>query len=175
MTKTTVEAHMTVSPVVIGSERTLADAHRVMRERVLAMKEIWTKDPASFDGQFVRFAPMWAHPKPVQRPHPPILLGGESEHTLRRVVEFGDGWFPRGRNATDAAPIVTGLERLGALAHQAGREPKTITTSVFGARPDAALLDRYREAGVARAVFRLPPEGREQILPLLDRYATLIR
>ena len=149
--------------------------YRVMRERVLAMKEIWTKDPASFDGQFVRFAPMWAHPKPVQRPHPPILLGGESEHTLRRVVEFGDGWFPRGRNATDAAPIVTGLERLGALAHQAGREPKTITTSVFGARPDAAVLARYREAGVARAVFRLPPEGREQILPLLDRYATLIR
>jgi probable F420-dependent oxidoreductase len=70
---------------------------RVMRERVLAMKEIWTKDEAAFHGEFVNFDPIWCYPKPAQKPHPPVLLAGESAHTLRRVVEFGDGWFPRGR------------------------------------------------------------------------------
>jgi probable F420-dependent oxidoreductase len=149
--------------------------YRVMRERVLAMKEIWTKETAAFHGEFVRFDPIWSYPKPVQRPHPPVLLGGESEHTLRRIVEFCDGWFPRGRNSADGAPVVAGVERLSALAHEAGRDPRTISTSVFGARPEAAVLDRYREAGVTRACFRLPPEGRDQILPLLDQYAKLIR
>ncbi|PYM59670.1 MAG: LLM class F420-dependent oxidoreductase [Candidatus Rokuibacteriota bacterium] len=148
---------------------------QVMRERVLAMKAIWTRETADFHGRFVNFDPIWAYPKPVQKPHPPVLLGGESEHTLRRVVEFCDGWFPRGRNAADAGPVLAGLDRLGVLARQAGRDPKTISTSVFGARPDAPVLDGYRAAGVTRAVFRLPPEGRDRILPLLDQYAKLIR
>jgi probable F420-dependent oxidoreductase len=147
---------------------------QVMRERVLAMKAIWTRETADFHGRFVNFDPIWSYPKPVQKPHPPVLLGGESEHTLRRVVEFCDGWFPRGRNAADAGPVLAGLDRLGVLARQAGRDPKTISTSVFGARPDAPVLDGYRAAGVTRAVFRLPPEGRDRILPLLDQYAKLI-
>jgi probable F420-dependent oxidoreductase len=147
---------------------------QVMRERVLAMKAIWTGETADFHGRFVNFDPIWSYPKPVQKPHPPVLLGGESEHTLRRVVEFCDGWFPRGRNAADAGPVLAGLDRLGVLARQAGRDPKTISTSVFGARPDAPVLDGYRAAGVTRAVFRLPPEGRDRILPLLDQYAKLI-
>ena len=90
------------------------------------------------------------------------------------MVEFCDGWFPRGRNAADAGPILAGLDRLRVLATEAGRDPKAISTSVFGARPDASVLDRYRAAGVTRAVFRLPPEGRDRILPLLDQYAKLI-
>jgi alkanesulfonate monooxygenase SsuD/methylene tetrahydromethanopterin reductase-like flavin-dependent oxidoreductase (luciferase family) len=138
------------------------------------MKAIWTRETADFHGRFVNFDPIWSYPKPVQKPHPPVLLGGESEHTLRRVVEFCDGWFPRGRNAADAGPVLAGLDRLGVLARQAGRDPKTISTSVFGARPDAPVLDGYRAAGVTRAVFRLPPEGRDRILPLLDQYAKLI-
>src|SRR6058998_3816682 len=103
---------------------------RLLRERILAMKEIWTRDEAQYHGEFVNFDPIWAYPKPVQKPHPPVLLGGESEHTLRRVVEFCDGWFPRGRNAADAGPVLAGLDRLGVLARQAGRDPKTISTSV---------------------------------------------
>ena len=148
---------------------------RVMRERVLAMKELWTKDEPEFHGEFVSFERVWAYPKPAQKPHPPVLLGGESEHTLRRVVEFCDGWFPRGRGSADAGPVLGALRQLGALAARAGRDVRTISTTVFGARPDADVLARYREAGVTRALLRLPSEGRERILPLLDQYATLIR
>src|ERR687895_533130 len=72
---------------------------RKLREQILALKEIWTKDAAAFHGEFVRFDPIWSWPKPVQKPHPPVLLGGETVHTLRRVVEIGDGWFPRARSA----------------------------------------------------------------------------
>ncbi|HEV8306121.1 MAG TPA: LLM class F420-dependent oxidoreductase [Methylomirabilota bacterium] len=146
---------------------------RLMRERVLAMKAIWTQDEAAFHGEFVNFDPIWLYPKPVQTPHPPVLLAGESGHTLRRVVEFGDGWFPRGR-AGEAA-ILAGLDDLRARAARAGRDMKTISVSVFGAKPDAATLDRYAAAGVTRAILRLPSEGRDTILPLLDQYAKLIR
>ena len=121
----------------------------------------------------VDFDPIWSYPKPVQKPHPPILIGGESEHTLRRVVQFGDGWLPRGRGGE--GPVLAALAELRSLATQAGRDPQTISATVFGARPEAAVLGRYAAAGVTRAIPRLPSEGREAILPLLDRYATLIR
>jgi alkanesulfonate monooxygenase SsuD/methylene tetrahydromethanopterin reductase-like flavin-dependent oxidoreductase (luciferase family) len=146
---------------------------RVMRERVLAMKEIWTKDEAEFHGEFVRFDRIWSYPKPVQRPHPPVLLGGEGSHTLRRVVEFCDGWFPRGRAGVDA--ILKQTEDLRTLAAQAGRNPKSISISVFGGKTDASILDRYRGAGIDRVVLPLPSEGREKILPLLDQHAALLR
>lgn len=148
-----------------------ATRFRVLRERVLAMKEIWTKDEASFHGEFVRFEPIWSYPKPVQKPHPPVLLGGEGPHTLRRVVEFCDGWFPRGRVGPDR--ILAELQELRARAATAGRDPRTISVSVFGGRTDPDTVARYREAGVDRLVVPLPSEGREQILPLLDRHARL--
>ena len=141
-------------------------------EQVLAMKQIWTKEAAEFRGKYVSFDPIWMWPKPVQKPHPPVLLGGESGHTLQRVVDFCDGWFPRGR-AGDA--IFTGLADLKARAARAGRDMKTISVSVFGAKPEHTALDRLREAGVTRAILRLPPEPRDRVLPLLDQYAKLIR
>ena len=147
---------------------------RVMRERVLAMKEIWTKDEAEFHGEFVRFDRIWSYPKPVQQPHPPVLLGGEGSHTLRRVVEFCDGWFPRGRAGVDAILTQT-RGPSDALAAQAGRDPKTISVSVFGGKTDPSTLDRYRAAGIDRVVLPLPSEGREQVLPLLDQHAALLR
>ena len=145
---------------------------RLLRERVLAMKEIWTKDAAEFHGEFVNFDPIWAWPKPVQKPHPPVLLGGESGHTLQRVVDFCDGWFPRGRAA---ATILPGLTDLKARAARAGRDMKTISVSVFGAKPDEATLRTYAEAGITRAILRLPSEPRDGVLALLDRYAKLSR
>ncbi|MBI2160695.1 MAG: LLM class F420-dependent oxidoreductase [Candidatus Rokubacteria bacterium] len=145
---------------------------RLLRERVLAMKEIWTKDAAAFHGEFVNFDPIWSWPKPVQKPHPPILLGGESGHTLERVVDFCDGWFPRGRAADKILP---GLADLKARAARAGRDMTTISVSVFGATADEAVLATYAEARITRAILRLPSEPREAILPLLDRYAKLIR
>ncbi len=143
-----------------------------LHEQVLAMKEIWTKDAAEFHGKFVNFDPLWAWPKPQQRPHPPILLGGESVHTLQRVVDICDGWFPRGRGPE---VIVPGIEELKRRAARAGRDFKTISISVFGAKADQATLDQYAKGGVTRAILRLPSEGRDTILPLLDQYAKLIR
>ena len=146
---------------------------RVLRERVLAMKEIWTKEEAAFHGEFVNFDPIWSHPKPVQKPHPPVLLGGESGHTLQRVVDFCDGWFPRGRAGDDT--IVRGLADLRARAARAGRDMKTLSVSVFGAKPDPAVLERYAAAGVTRVLYGLPSAGRDTVLPLLDQYARLVR
>jgi probable F420-dependent oxidoreductase len=146
---------------------------RLLRERVLAMKEIWTNEAAAFHGEFVRFDPVWSHPKPVQKPHPPVLLGGESGHTLQRVVDFCEGWFPRGRAGEDT--VLRGLADLRERAARAGRDMKTISVSVFGARPEPAALDRYRNAGVTRVIFGLPSAGRDTVLPLLDQYARLPR
>ncbi|MCI0547686.1 MAG: LLM class F420-dependent oxidoreductase [Candidatus Rokubacteria bacterium] len=142
-----------------------------LREQVLAMKEIWTADAPEFHGQFVNFDPIWSWPKPAQQPHPPVLLGGESGHTLQRVVDFCDGWFPRGR-----APevVLSGLEDLRARAARAGRDLATISISVFGARPDERTLEAYAAGGVTRAILRLPSEGSHVVLPLLDQYAKLI-
>ena len=143
-----------------------------LAEQIRAMKEIWTKEAASFHGEYVRFDPIWMHPKPVQKPHPPVLLGGESGHTLQRVVDCCDGWFPRGR-ASEV--ILAGLADLKARAARAGRDMRTISVSVFGAPVEPPVLDRFAEAGVTRAILRLPSEPRYAILPLLDRYAKLIR
>jgi probable F420-dependent oxidoreductase len=145
---------------------------RKLGEQVKAMKEIWTKDVAEFHGQFVNFDPIWSWPKPAQKPHPPVLLGGESGHTLQRVVDFCDGWYPRGRAADALFPA---YEDLKARAAKAGRDMKTISVSVFGAPTDAAALDRYAKAGFTRAILRLPPEGRDRVLPLLDQWTKLIR
>ncbi|HSE94165.1 MAG TPA: LLM class F420-dependent oxidoreductase [Methylomirabilota bacterium] len=141
-------------------------------EQVRAMKAIWTEETAEFHGEHVNFDPIWMYPKPVQKPHPPVLFGGETEHTLQRVVEIGDGWFPRARSAER---IFAGLEDLKTRAARAGRDMKTISVSVFGAPGDAATLDRYRQAGLTRAIIRLPSEPREKVLPLLDQHAKLLR
>jgi len=113
-----------------------------LEEQVRAMKEIWTKDAAEFHGRFVNFDPIWSWPKPAQKPHPPVLLGGESGHTLQRVVDFCDGWFPRARNHE---AIMSAFNDLKARAARAGRDMKSISVSVFGAvTADEAKLDAYR-------------------------------
>ena len=83
-----------------------------MREHVLAMKELWTKDEASFDGEFVKFDRVWSWPKPAQKPHPPVILGGETDHTLKRVIEYCDGWFPRPRGGVDVGKGVAHLHQM---------------------------------------------------------------
>ena len=142
----------------------------VMSERARAIKALWQDEEPSFHGRFVHFDKVWSYPKPMQRPHPPILIGGESVHTLRRVVAFGDGWFPRARRGFDAAAEAA---RLRAVADQGERDFSTLTISVFGAPAKAAVLDAYRAAGIHRAVLPLPSEGPERLLPLLDDYAAL--
>ena len=144
---------------------------KLLRERVLAMKAIWTEDEAAFHGEMVDFDPLWAYPKPVQKPHPPIILGGESDYTLARVIEFCDGWLPRARGAFDP---VEGMGRLRRAAEVAGRDMSTLSMTVFGAPPKATTLETYAEAGVTRALLALPSADRDTVLSLLDDYAPLL-
>lgn len=142
-----------------------------MREQVLAMKQIWTKEESEFHGAYVDFDPIWCWPKPVQKPHPPIHLGGTGPHTLRRVVSFCDGWMPIGRVPEALVKLVPDLSEHAA---KRGRDMSTIELSVWGAKPDQETVDRYAAAGFQRLIFRLPSEGAEQNLPRLDRYAALV-
>jgi probable F420-dependent oxidoreductase len=144
---------------------------RVMVDRAKAMQAIWTREEASYQGEFTAFEPIWQWPKPVQKPHPPILLGGETRHTLRRVMDFCDGWFPRGRSFGDPQAE---MRRLRSAAEEAGRDIETVSTTLFGAEPEAAYLEQCRAAAVDRALIGLPSEGRDTILPLLDRYKAFL-
>ncbi|MDA1302598.1 MAG: LLM class F420-dependent oxidoreductase [Proteobacteria bacterium] len=142
-----------------------------MKEQVLAMKSLWTEEEAQFHGQHVSFDASWAHPKPVQNPHPPILLGGETDYTLRRIVDYCDGWLPRARHGFDAAE---NMARLRGFAQEAGRDMSSLSVSVFGAPADAGVLESYREAGVDRALLSLPAAGRDEVLRILERYQPLL-
>ncbi|GAB3298146.1 LLM class F420-dependent oxidoreductase [Parasphingorhabdus pacifica] len=144
-----------------GTEPTTRGA--LMDERIRAMREIWTKDEAEFHGDHVDFDPIHSWPKPVQQPHPPIYVGGESERAIGRVAEYGDGWLPRG-----------GTENLGEkiekVREKAGRR---LPVSLYAAGHEPANLEEYTEAGVDRVLFMLPTKPRDETLERLDRLATL--
>src|SRR5258706_3204245 len=145
---------------------------KILRERVAAMKKIWTEDEAAYDGTYVRFDPIWSWPKPVQRPHPPVVLGAHGPLAIKRVVDYCDGWIPIGVRAGD---LKAGLEELGRLAREKGRDVRTISISVSGVPGAPDVLRQLRDLGVTRAIFALPPKGRDDVLPLLDRYASATR
>jgi probable F420-dependent oxidoreductase len=148
---------------------------RVLRERVLAMKEIWTKDEAEFHGDFVDFDKVWSYPKPVQKPHPPILMGGDAATTFDRVIEFCDGWMPIGGRRTEGGPnLVEKIATLRKRAREAGRDPDSISVTIFGARPEREAMDGLEQAGVQRVIFWLPPAGRDVVEPLIDRIAEAV-
>jgi probable F420-dependent oxidoreductase len=142
-----------------------------MREHILAMKEIWMEDTATYHGKFVEFDKIWSYPKPVQDPHPPILLGGETDYTLKRVVDYCDGWFPRGRGGFDPHEAMT---RLKQHADAAGRDMSTLQVSVFGPNPDQATMDSFRQHGIDRAILTIPDTSRDEVLKLLDKHAKLL-
>ncbi len=144
---------------------------KLLRERVQAMKAIWTEDEAEFHGQLINFDSVWSWPKPVQKPHPPILVGGGGPHTPQRVVEYGDGWIPLpGRGQ---APLSEQIAELNRLAAEAGRGDIPVT--VYGAPGRPEVIGHYAEIGVERCVFFLPPAPAEDVLPLLDRYSELAK
>jgi probable F420-dependent oxidoreductase len=147
---------------------------RVLSERVLAMKEIWTKEEAEFHGEFVNFDTIWSHPKPVQKPHPPILMGGYGPTTFDRVLKFCDGWLPLGYRTT-VTELVQRIADLRRQAEGAGRDPNSIPITVFGASPDPATIEELEKARVERAVFMLPPSQRDVVLPLIDKYTSLMK
>jgi alkanesulfonate monooxygenase SsuD/methylene tetrahydromethanopterin reductase-like flavin-dependent oxidoreductase (luciferase family) len=144
---------------------------KLMRERVLAMKALWTEDEAAFDGELVKFDKSWSWPKPLQKPHPPIILGGETEYTLRRIVEFCDGWMPR---ATPDFEPAENMARLRQAADEAGRDMSELSVTVFRAPADAQQLESYAQAGISGGLLQLPSADRDTVLRLLDEYAPLL-
>jgi probable F420-dependent oxidoreductase len=139
---------------------------RLMRERVLAMREIWTKEEAEYHGELVDFDPVWSWPKPVQDPLP-VYVGGNAENTMKRVIEYGDGWMPQpGRSA-----VAEQLPLFRRLCEESGRGRLPVTVS--GARPTAESIEELRALDVEEATFYVPPTSRDDALRELDRITAL--
>jgi probable F420-dependent oxidoreductase len=146
-----------------------AQRWKLLRERVAAMKAIWTQEQASFHGELVRFDPIWCWPKPVQKPHPPVFLGAVSKAGLLRVVEQYDGWIlVDPMNGT----LERALAELEALCAERGRDRRSVAVTVFTPVDfEAGLLERYAAAGADRVVCFLPPESERAALTALDAAA----
>ncbi|PYO03431.1 MAG: LLM class F420-dependent oxidoreductase [Candidatus Rokuibacteriota bacterium] len=124
-----------------------------VRESILAMKELWTKPEAEFHGKYYNFPPVRSFPKPVQKPHPPVILGGHAKSVLERVVAWGDGWLP---NRITPDQLRESRQTLDRLAKDAGRNPSAITISVHGQSADRDLIKRLHDAGANRVIVRPP-------------------
>ena len=151
-----------------------ATRHKLARERIEAMKAIWTQDIAEYHGEFVDFGPMQAWPKPVQKPHPPILVGGAFPYSARRAVRYGNGWMPQ-VTAGSPTPLTELIPRFRQMAAEAGRDPGAFDISIGGQTEDVDLIKRYQDLDVNRVSVSMPSEKADTILPVLDRWATIIR
>lgn len=139
---------------------------KVVREKILAMKELWTKDEAEFHGDFVDFDPVWSNPKPITPGGPPIWMGATSKWSYDRIAEYCDGWLPIAGLEADHLP---GIE---AALLKRGRQLSDITLAMFGMTPDKDLVQSKIDAGFSHLAFGLPPEPADKVLPLLDDYAS---
>src|SRR5271166_2948204 len=144
---------------------------KLVRERVEAMKLIWTQPTAEYSGEFVKFGPMMAFPKPVQQPHPPVIVGGAYPQAARRAVRYGDGWIP----LTGRGDIFASMAKFREMLKEAGRDEASCPITLFGCADDADTLQRYRDLGVVRACVSLPAAKADTVLPILDKWAGLIK
>jgi probable F420-dependent oxidoreductase len=145
-----------------------------MREQVEAMKEIWTKSEPEYHGEIVDIVRMRTWPKPVQKPHPPIIVGGAFPYGARRAIRYGDGWVPNA-SRPHYADVSEFLPQFREMAREAGRDPESLPVTVWGVTEDRDRLLSYRDQGVARVVVSLASAKADAILPELDRWAELIR
>ena len=139
---------------------------KLLRERMEAIKAIWTSDPAEYHGEVVDFGPMWSYPKPVQKPHPPVILGGSGPNVLERVVRYADGWMP------NRGSVVERIPDLQRMAKDAGRPPIPIT---YYPKATAEEIERLTKAGIERLIWYVPPDGRDAALQRLEDLGALIR
>jgi probable F420-dependent oxidoreductase len=146
-----------------------ASRFKRVRESIEAMKEIWTKSEAAYHGEFVNFDPMIARPKPVQKPHPPIHVGGAFPYGARRAIRYGDGWIPTARG--DVTEV---LPKFHEMAREAGRDPASIEITLFGLGENLDRVKRLADMGVARVVPMFPPEKADTVLPIVDRWANIM-
>ncbi len=146
---------------------------KIMRERILAMKEIWTENEPEFHGEFVNFDKIWSYPKPTQKPHPPILLGGDGPRTFERIVEYCDGWLPILLPSLDLDTKITELKY---KAHASGRDPSEISVSCIIPAPlvKDEMISKAKDLEVERVILGVPPGNEDSVLPLLDRLAKSI-
>jgi len=141
---------------------------RLLRERTLAVKEIWTKDEAELHGELLDFDPIWSWPKPIQNPLP-VYVGGNTDHTMKRVVEFGDGWIPNAGRSR----LATQVPDFRRLCEESGRGHLPVTA--YGGRPSAETIAAYEEMGVDRVVFWMPSKPRDEVLRELELVTKLVR
>jgi probable F420-dependent oxidoreductase len=142
------------------------------REAILVMRELWTKTEAEFHGKYYNFPPVKSYPKPVQKPHPPVILGGFARNVLQRVVAWGDGWMP---NRITPAQLKESRTTLDTLAREAGRDPASLTISVYGQPADRDLIARFHDAGATRVVVRPPTATSESEMAVgLERIAEAV-
>jgi probable F420-dependent oxidoreductase len=166
----------------------IRDRRAVTREKIAAMKELWTKETAGFDGEFVRFSESWSFPKPVRLPHPPVLVGAApTKANLLDVVSWGDGWIPVQGFMQDR--LAEDIAKLRRIATEMGRDPDTIPITLvnpegamggkksqeaFAARlPAADTVKGYEELGISRATFGVPMSSRDFFLWSIDQVAAL--
>jgi len=146
--------------------------HKLSRERIEAMKAIWTQEEPEYHGEFVNFDKMKQWPKPVQTPHPPIIVGGAFPFAARRAIRYGNGWIPRAdRLAKDGVGVLIGKFR--EMAKEAGRDASELPITIFRVPEDVAQLRFCQEIGIDRVVFSLPAEPADKLLPIMDRWVKL--
>lgn len=141
----------------------------LMRERVEAMRAIWTESKAEYHGKLVSFDPILAWPKPVQKPHPPVLVGGGWPGGARRAIEYGDGWMP----IEFPGRLIRRIPDFWSAVDAAGRDRKSLELTIYGVAGDPATIESFAAAGASRVVFMLPPDPASKLLPQLDRLAEL--
>lgn len=148
-------------------------AHRwsQTRESILAMKELWTTVGSEYHGKYYDFPPVYSFPRSVQKPHPPVFLGGMAKNVFKRIIDYGDGWMP---NRVVPEDVQKGRATLDELAEAAGRDPKSIIVSVFGQQPDADLLKGFEEAGADRVMIRVETDNEEDTLKNLHSIAETV-
>jgi probable F420-dependent oxidoreductase len=146
---------------------------KLMRERIAAMKEIWTKSEAEYHGEFVDFPPMVMWPKPVQNPHPPVIVGGAFPYAARRALAYGDGWIPHA-SRPQYGDVTEFLPRFRQMAAEAGRAAESVPVTVWEVAEDLDGLTRHRDLVVARVIVSLASAGAYEVLPILDRWAELM-
>ncbi len=145
-----------------------ATRFKKLEEQMRALKEVWTQESASFHGEIEHFEDVWSWPKPAQDPHPPLYLGGSSDHTLRRIVRVAEGWLPI---TTNADAIIAKMTKLDDFAVAVGRDPASIAVSVFAAPPKDEVVIKFRDTRAERIIFQVPPQDESDTLRRLDRYA----
>ena len=141
---------------------------KLMRERIEAMRAIWTESKPEYHGELVNFDPMMTWPKPVQNPYPPVIVGGAFPHGARRAIRYGDGWIPGG----DVREV---LPKFREMAREASRDPASIEITSFALGEDLDRVKRLADIGVARVVPMFPPDKADKVLPIVDRWTKIMQ